>query len=91
MVATLFDTSPLVAAFVTSHEHHESARAWLLKVHFGEIQGVIATHSLAELYAILTRLPLRPRKSGTVAWGYIQLQIIPFFEVVSQTQRTTKM
>jgi predicted nucleic acid-binding protein len=56
----LFDTSSLVAAFVESHPAHPAAWEWLERVLEGAHTGLVATHTLAELYAVLTRLPLRP-------------------------------
>ena len=63
----LFDTSVLVAALINSHPRHESAIHWLQQVKLGEIEMVIATHTLAELYAVLTRLPLKVRIAPNVA------------------------
>jgi len=56
----LFDTSSLVAAFVRSHPAHTAAWNWLQETLEGAHHGVVAAHTLAELYAVLTRLPLRP-------------------------------
>jgi len=56
----LFDTSSLIAAFVQSHPAHTAAWGWLEQTLEGAHGGVVATHTLAELYAVLTRLPLRP-------------------------------
>lgn len=56
----LFDTSSLIAAFVQSHLAHTAAWGWLEQTLEGAHGGVVATHTLAELYAVLTRLPLRP-------------------------------
>ncbi len=56
-----FDTSVLVAAMIASHPAHEPSAAWLLRARAGEVSGGVSTHSLAELYAVLTRYPLRPR------------------------------
>jgi len=57
----LFDTSVLVAALVETHPAYAAAHPWLVNVLQGSDTGVICSHSLAELYANLTRLPLRPR------------------------------
>jgi len=56
----LLDTSVLVAGLVDLHPDHALARRWLLKAVLGEIRLVISRHSLAECYAALTRLPLKP-------------------------------
>ncbi len=51
----LFDTSVLVAVFLGDHEHHESSLDAFLR--FEKRQACCAAHSLAEVYAILTRMP----------------------------------
>jgi predicted nucleic acid-binding protein len=54
-----FDTSVLVGAFYGDHPHHTACLSLLAeaskKTHF------CAAHSAAELYAVMTRLPVRPR------------------------------
>lgn len=54
-----FDTSTLVAAMVEGHPSHSAALPWLQRVKVDT--GLVAAHTLAELYAILTRLPVSPR------------------------------
>lgn len=51
------DTNVLVAAFLQGHPQHSAARPVLERVKGGHDQGFVATHSLAEVYAVLTRLP----------------------------------
>lgn len=63
----LLDTSVLVAALVRSHPRHAKARPWLARALAGEISLVIAAHTLAELHATLTALPVRPRISPQTA------------------------
>lgn len=79
----LFDTSVLVAAIVDSHPAHKLALPWLQQVQTGTLEGIISAHTVAELYAILTRLPVRPRISAQLAQQSIQRNIRPFFTVVS--------
>lgn len=57
----LFDTSVLVAACVGSHPEHARCRSWLARALGGEVEMVVSTHTLAELYATLSGLPVRPR------------------------------
>ncbi|BAC89649.1 type II toxin-antitoxin system VapC family toxin [Gloeobacter violaceus] len=57
----LFDTSVLVPAIVHSHENHEICWSWVERARSGQVQGLMAVRTLAESYAVLTRLPLRPR------------------------------
>lgn len=67
----LFDTSVLVAALVKVHPAHERAVSWLKRVKTGEMTMVISSHTLAELYAVLTTLPVSPRISPDMAWQLI--------------------
>jgi predicted nucleic acid-binding protein len=57
----LFDTSVLVAAMVEPHPMHSHAFPWLARAKSGEFYMAVAAHTLAELYAVLTTLPLIPR------------------------------
>lgn len=63
----LLDTSVLLAALVRSHPRHAEARPWLVRARAGEIVIVLAAHTLAELHATLTTLPVRPRISPQTA------------------------
>ncbi len=54
----LFDTSVLVAAMIEPHPFHNSAFPWLKRVKSNEIEMLVASHTLAELYAVLTTLPV---------------------------------
>ena len=57
-----FDTSVLVPVFIAEHEHHE--RSWNLFADADRKRNYCAAHSLAEVYATMTRLPGRHRLSG---------------------------
>jgi predicted nucleic acid-binding protein len=63
----LFDTSVLVAAFEVSHPRHGVCLPWLQRVQKKEINGYLSTHTFAELYSVLTRLPVKPTISPAVA------------------------
>jgi predicted nucleic acid-binding protein len=58
-VKAFFDTSVLVGAFYGDHPRHAACLRLLedasKKTHF------CAAHAVAELYAVMTRLPVRPR------------------------------
>ncbi len=79
----LLDTSVLVAAMVEAHPHHELGFRCLRRVVQGEVNGMIAAHTLAELYAILTTLPVTPRISSADAVTLIQRNVLTYLEVVS--------
>ena len=53
----LLDTSVLVAAVLEKHPDHARALAVLDRVQTKKDEGFISAHSLAEMYAVLTRLP----------------------------------
>ena len=81
-MSVLLDTSVLVAAMIESHPVHEQALPWLQRVQDGTEIGLVAAHSLAELYAILTTLPVQPHIPPAVAWQLIQHNVLNRFEVV---------
>ena len=66
-VKALFDTSVLVAAIVDGHPKHEKALPWLSKAKAQEIEFIVSSHTLAELYAVLSALPVKPRISPSVS------------------------
>lgn len=80
----LLDTSVLVAAFVLGHPRHQVCIPWLQQVRSGKLQGFIATHTLAEVYAVLTRLPVSPRISPMLAQRLIE-ENLKEFEAIALT------
>ncbi|MBI4964362.1 MAG: PIN domain-containing protein [Desulfomonile tiedjei] len=82
----LLDTSLLVAAMVEAHPVHENALPWLQRVKDGTDEGFVAAHSIAELYSILTTLPVRPRISSVVARRLIDQNVITSCNVVALSE-----
>lgn len=82
---TLFDTSIIIAALVESHPKHERAFPWLKQAKTKTFELVIASHTLAELYAVLSTLPIKPRISPAVAWRLIRENIEAVSKVISLT------
>ena len=83
MTQVFFDTSVLVAAMVAAHPMHERALFWLKKARANEIGFVICTHILAELYAVLTRLPVRPKISPGTASRLIRENVEALATIVA--------
>ena len=79
----LFDTSILVAALIEEHPKHERALPWLSKAKRGELEFIISSHTLAELYAVLTTLPVKPRISSAICWRLIHENIERYAHMVS--------
>jgi len=79
----LLDTSLLVAAMVEAHPVHARALPWLQRVKDGTHRGFVAAHSIAELYSILTTLPVQPRIAPAIAWRLIHQNVFGLCDVVS--------
>ncbi|MGA3318069.1 MAG: PIN domain-containing protein [Candidatus Korobacteraceae bacterium] len=77
-----FDTTVLVAASSQSHPHHQQAFPALRRVATGRDKGFISTHSIAEVYASLTRLPVEPRIHPMEAARIVTDNLLPHFETV---------
>ena len=77
-----FDTTVLVAASEQSHPHYTQARPALLRVAAGQDKGFMSQHSIAEVFAALTRLPVQPRIHPMEAARIVTENILPHFEVV---------
>jgi predicted nucleic acid-binding protein len=79
----LFDTSVLVAAIIKTHPKHKVALPWLQRIKEKTDTGLVAAHSVAELYAILTTLPIHPRIAPMLAQQLIQQNVLNLCEIVS--------
>lgn len=79
----LFDTSVLVAAMVERHPMHSHAFPWLVRAKSGEFDMVVAAHTLAEVYAVLTTLPLVPRITPGVARRLIHSNVETTGRIIS--------
>ncbi len=62
------DTSVVVAAFASWHEHHDRARASL------DDGARLISHCALETYSVLTRLPPPHRSSGEVVRDFLRLR-----------------
>lgn len=83
----LFDTSVLIAGFIESHSQHNNAMIWLEKAKTKKISMIVSAHSLAECYAVLTRLPLSPKISPNIAHHIISENILKLGKIVSLTEQ----
>ena len=84
---TLFDTSTLVQAMVQSLDRHARAAPWLQRAVRGEFQWVVAAHTVAELYAVLTVLPISPRITPADARRMIRENIERHATIVALSPR----
>jgi predicted nucleic acid-binding protein len=87
-VKSFFDTSVLVATSVEAHEHHE--RSFALFAGADRKAAGCAAHSLAELYATLTRLPGKARLSADQALLFLD-SVEERLEIVSLDVREYRL
>jgi predicted nucleic acid-binding protein len=86
-VKVLFDTSVLVAAIVEAHPAHERALPWLAQGRSGTIETLVAAHSTAETYAVLSTMPLSPRIGPGLARQLVRENVLSVAQVVSLAAR----
>ncbi len=67
---------------VEAHPAHERGKTWFNRVTSGADKGLVAAHSLAELYSILTTLPVQPPISASDALQLIQQNVVEKLEIV---------
>jgi predicted nucleic acid-binding protein len=79
------DTSVLLASVLEKHTAHERAFAVLERVHDRKDEGFISGHSLAELYANLTRLPPPFRHSPEQALLSAEENVLKHFKISTLT------
>src|SRR5260370_37952034 len=79
----LLDTSTLIAAMLPDHVHHAYALPWLSQGKSGAFEFVCSGHTLAEIYAVLTRLPRTPPIGPAEALRLIQENITSHARVYS--------
>ena len=84
---TLFDTSVLVQALVRTLGHHSRAKLWLDRAIGGEFEWVVASHTLAELYAVLTALPVSPRMVPGEAQRLIRVNVQDSAQIIALSAR----
>ena len=68
------------------HPEHRATFPWVRRVQVGQLRGLMAAHSVAETYAVLTTLPHQPRIAADVARRLIR-RSLSRFKVVSLSAR----
>ncbi|MBL1214375.1 MAG: PIN domain-containing protein [Ignavibacteriae bacterium] len=71
----LFDGSVIIAAIIEAHPKHEMAIEWLLKAKTKKFKLVISSHSLLEVYSVLTAAPFKPKISPSTARKLVDANI----------------
>jgi len=71
----LFDSSVLIAAFIESHPKHKSALALLIKAKDKEFELFVSSHTILEIYSVLTSAPFKPKITPLIAKQLIENNI----------------
>ena len=83
----LFDSSILIAAFVESHPKHKSALSFLMKAKDKEFEPLISSHSILEMYSVLTSAPFKPKITPLIAKQLIENNIKNFVKTIYLTDK----
>jgi|SRR5271165_5099054 len=81
-----FDTTVLVASSSEAHPHYAQAAPAVARVVAGKDKGYIGQHSIAEMYAALTRMPVLPRIHPLEAARIIRENVLAHFQTVPVAQ-----
>lgn len=77
------DTSCMIAAVCTWHEHHPAAVAEIGRRLEGGERLAVPAPALVEAYAVLTRLPAPHRLSPADAWALVKANFIEQAKIVA--------
>jgi predicted nucleic acid-binding protein len=65
----------LIAAFVESHPKHKSALSFLMKAKNKEFELFVSSHTILEIYSVLTGAPFKPKITPIIAKQLIENNI----------------
>lgn len=80
----------MIAALLPQHPNHPPCFVQLQHAELGRTQGYLCTHSLAEIYSVMTRMPSQPRVSPQAANLLLErcLQYLELVSLVTADYRT---
>lgn len=81
------DTNILVSAFAEAHPQHNASRPVFERIKAGTDTGFVAAHSLAEAYAVLTRLPGASHVAPLVAWQVLSENVVEHCTIIALTAK----
>jgi predicted nucleic acid-binding protein len=81
-MVVFFDTSVLMASSTRVHHHFAQASAAATRVANGDDEGFVSQHSIAEVYAALTRMPVIPRIHPLEAARMVRENILQNFKTI---------
>lgn len=85
-----FDTSCLIAVFHKAHQAHEPLWAWYQHAGSEGSEAWTSSHALAEVFAVMTALPVRPRPTPRVVADLIREHTAQRLQVLSVGTRDVR-
>jgi predicted nucleic acid-binding protein len=79
----LFDSSIIIAAFIESHPKHSVALSYLVKAKKKEFELLVSSHTILEVYSVLTSAPFNPRITPQIAKQLIENNIKNLAKIIS--------
>lgn len=79
------DTSVVLAGTLSTHPLHTQALPWLSKAKARDFEFFLSAHTLAETFAVLTRLPTQPPVTPVIAHQLIRENLISCATIVALT------
>jgi predicted nucleic acid-binding protein len=83
----LLDSSVVVAALWSGHPQHDACRRWLERGAARKVELAVPATVVAESYAVLTGLPLRPRLTPPQATRLLREGLLEHASVVGASPR----
>ena len=82
----LADSNILIAGLIRTHVHHSVVSPWMQAFRAKRVELILAAHSVAETYSVMTRGPFQPTMTPAEVWNLIQANILPIADIQSLTQ-----
>ena len=82
-----FDTSVVVAALVEPHPRHHRAICWITAAAADSLTAECSWHAVAETWSVLTRLPIDPPVSPSMAESAIE-RLIRYVTPIELSDKT---
>ena len=67
----LADSNLLIAGLIRSHVHHVAVSPWMQAIRAKRVELVLAAHSIAETFSVMTRGPFRPAMTPAEVWNLL--------------------
>lgn len=87
MTSCLCDSSVLIAAILPGHTHHSPSKQFVKKIVAGQLKGLLALHTLAEFYSVVTRIPMDVQIDPQNARRLVKEVLIKHFSLVEPSAK----